>query len=379
MSPRDAVLDPSVAGVHAERISHSFGHVPVLNNVELSVRRGEFFTLLGPSGSGKTTLLRIFAGLLQPDHGRVIVGGRDVTGIDVQHRDIGFVFQHYALFPHLTVTQNVEFPLKLVRGNNAAERKRRVDEMLELVSLQGRGGSYPAELSGGQQQRVALARALIRRPQLLLLDEPLGALDRHLRQELGSELRRIQKESGTTAIYVTHDQEEAFILSDRLGVMREGELRQIGSPDVVYMHPDDPFVAAFLGEINWIPGVVLGPHEDCVSVDVGGAVLQCSGEGLVEGRRVKCAVRPEALSAEPIGKRINGTSRGRTQDLGPATLDDLRFLGQRYRLRLAWGDAVLFSDVGVGEYVPSQGESIRVAIPRPVQAFLVDPADAAHG
>ncbi|HEY2642393.1 MAG TPA: ABC transporter ATP-binding protein, partial [Galbitalea sp.] len=248
--PRGRVSDVSVRGLR-----HVFEHSIALAGIDLTIDGGEFMTLLGPSGSGKTTLLRIIAGLIEPSAGSVLIDQVDVTSLPTQQRDISFVFQSYALFPHLTVSQNIEFPLRM-RNVDRRARGRRVEEMLELVSLEEMGHRMPAQLSGGQQQRVALARALAHRPKVLLLDEPLGALDRRLRQQLGGELRRILREAAVTTIYVTHDQEEAFILSDRVAVMSRGRIRQVGTPVQIYTRPVDMFVANFVGETNTFTGRV---------------------------------------------------------------------------------------------------------------------------
>ena len=226
-----------------------YGEVVAVDGVDLDVARGEFFTMLGPSGSGKTTTLRLIAGFESPDEGTISLRGRDVSGDPPYARDVNTVFQDYALFPHMTVGENVAYGLKIKRVPRA-ERRTRVDEALETVQLTGYGGRRPAQLSGGQRQRVALARALVNRPQVLLLDEPLGALDLKLRQEMQIELKRIQREVGITFIYVTHDQDEALTMSDRLAVFNEGKIEQVGPPAEVYEHPTTEFVAGFVGVSN---------------------------------------------------------------------------------------------------------------------------------
>jgi putative spermidine/putrescine transport system ATP-binding protein len=226
-----------------------YGDVVAVDGVDLDVARGEFFTMLGPSGSGKTTTLRLIAGFERPDEGTISLRGRDVSGDPPYARDVNTVFQDYALFPHMTVGENVAYGLKIKRVPRA-ERRTRVDEALETVQLTGYGGRRPAQLSGGQRQRVALARALVNRPQVLLLDEPLGALDLKLRQEMQIELKRIQREVGITFIYVTHDQDEALTMSDRLAVFNEGKIEQVGPPAEVYEHPITEFVAGFVGVSN---------------------------------------------------------------------------------------------------------------------------------
>jgi putative spermidine/putrescine transport system ATP-binding protein len=226
-----------------------YGDVVAVDGVDLDVARGEFFTMLGPSGSGKTTTLRLIAGFESPDEGTISLRGRDVSGDPPYARNVNTVFQDYALFPHMTVGENVAYGLKIKRVPRA-ERRTRVDEALETVQLAGYGARRPAQLSGGQRQRVALARALVNRPQVLLLDEPLGALDLKLRQEMQIELKRIQREVGITFIYVTHDQDEALTMSDRLAVFNQGKIEQVGPPAEVYEHPTTEFVAGFVGVSN---------------------------------------------------------------------------------------------------------------------------------
>ena len=242
--PPQAEIDVRVAGLRKR-----YGDVTAVDGVDLEIRRGEFFTMLGPSGSGKTTTLRVIAGFEQPDEGTVELGGRDVSKLPPYARDVNTVFQDYALFPHMTVQENVEYGLR-VRKVPKAERRRRAGEALTLVRLESYGGRKPGQLSGGQRQRVALARAIVNRPQALLLDEPLGALDLKLRQELQVELKRIQQELGITFIYVTHDQEEALTMSDRLAVFNDGKIEQIGAPAEVYEHPASEFIAGFVGVSN---------------------------------------------------------------------------------------------------------------------------------
>ena len=229
----------------------SYGQVIAADGIHLEVAEGEFFTLLGPSGSGKTTLLRVIGGFERPDSGVVELGGADVTMQPPYARDVNTVFQDYALFPHMTVMQNVEYGLK-IRKLAPAERKKRAEEALDMVRLSGLGGRKPAQLSGGQRQRVALARAIVNRPEVLLLDEPLGALDLKLRQEMQTELKRIQREVRITFIYVTHDQEEALTMSDRLAVLNAGQIEQVGTPVEVYEQPATEFVAGFIGVSNLI-------------------------------------------------------------------------------------------------------------------------------
>jgi spermidine/putrescine ABC transporter ATP-binding subunit len=273
-----------------------YGALAALDDVSLKFVDGEFFGLLGPSGSGKTTLLRAIAGFIELDGGQILLDGEDIGPIAVHRRDIGMVFQNYALFPHMTVFDNVAFGLS-VRKLPADEIKRRVDEILGLVRLGGLQERKPKQLSGGQQQRVALARALVTRPKVLLLDEPLGALDKHLREEMQVELRRIQREVGITTIFVTHDQEEAMTLSDRIAIMNQGKIEQLGAPLEVYEHPRNRFAAGFLGVANFLEGRVaaVSGNEARIDLGLGGQAVAPAG-GYRQGEAALLAVRPEKIT-----------------------------------------------------------------------------------
>ena len=236
-------------GLQIQGVTRRFGRVDALAGIDLAVREGELLTILGPSGSGKTTLLKVIAGFEQPDEGGVYLNASDVTCMPPAKRDIGMVFQNYALFPHMTVAENIAFPLHM-RKVPKAERARKVKEALQLIDLPDFGARFPRQLSGGQQQRVALARAVVFGPRLLLLDEPFGALDRKLREQMQLEVRRLQRRLGLTALFVTHDQEEALVLSDRIAVMNAGRIAQLGSPQEIYQQPANRFVAGFIGESN---------------------------------------------------------------------------------------------------------------------------------
>jgi ABC-type Fe3+/spermidine/putrescine transport system ATPase subunit len=341
--------------VTAMAVGLDYNGKPALDDTDLRVHAGEFFTLLGPSGSGKTTLLRIIAGLLDPTRGRVDIDGEDVTHVPTQRRDIGFVFQNYALFPYLTVAQNIEFGLKVRRIEGAA-RKRRVDEMIELVALGGLGDRHPGQLSGGQQQRVALARALAQGPRVLLLDEPLGALDRALRQDLGAEVRRIQRESNTTAIYVTHDQDEAFILSDRMGVMRDGQICQLGRPEDIYRAPADLFVAKFLGQANLIDVTVVDRGGDTTTVAWNGSRITARTSAHVAGPDATCVIRPEQITV--CGEAVPaGYDR-----LGSARVTSSRFLGQRQNVRFDLDGVALTADLDPYGVVPVAGDLVTLCV-----------------
>ncbi len=265
----------------------SFGSHQALKGVDLEVRRGEFFTLLGPSGCGKTTLLRIIAGLELPDSGHVFLGGKNITQLPAAKREVNTVFQSYALFPHLNIFENVAFGLK-ARNFSPSETKRRVGESLEMLSLDGLEKRYPHQLSGGQKQRVALARALVNKPDILLLDEPMSALDAHLRAQVQEDLRRLQRSIGQTFILVTHDQDEAMVVSDRMAVMKDGLIEQVGAPREIYSRPKNKFVAEFLGAANILPARRQGSQ---VITDLGAFNLS-SAPDWEEGA---LAIRPEHI------------------------------------------------------------------------------------
>jgi putative spermidine/putrescine transport system ATP-binding protein len=270
-----------------------YGTTVALDGVSLDIVPGEFFTLLGPSGCGKTTTLRSVAGFVTPDAGRVAINGADVTGVPPHRRRVGMVFQHYALFPHRTVAQNVAFGLRM-QGAPKADIARRVGEALTLVQLPAYGGRYPSQLSGGEQQRVALARALVTRPAVLLLDEPLGALDKKLRDHMKIELKRLQREVGITTIYVTHDQEEALTMSDRIAVMHRGRVEQVATPRGLYEGPATAFVASFIGNINLLAGRATGAN----AVACAGATVAAAGTAPA-GAAVSVALRPERVRLDP--------------------------------------------------------------------------------
>ncbi len=280
-------------------ISKYFGDVRAVDNVSLKVRKNEFFSLLGPSGCGKTTTLRIIAGLEEPDKGIVKLDGKDVTYVPTHKRNIGMVFQTLALFPHMNVYENIAFGLRMRRVPES-EIRRRVREMLEIVRLTGLEHRRIHQLSGGQRQRVALARALIVQPAVLLLDEPLGALDLKIRQRMMVELKRVQREVGTTFIYVTHDQTEAMVMSDRIAVMKDGVIQQVGAPYEIYMRPRNRFVANFIGEaINMLEGTYIEPGV--VETSIGNVRVEGGAEYV--GRRVAVAIRPEKIL---IGEEVSG-------------------------------------------------------------------------
>ena len=298
-------------------ISKSFGRFQALNDVALAIERGELVTFLGPSGCGKTTLLRIIAGLETQDTGTIVQGGRDISRLPAIRRDYGIVFQSYALFPNLTIFDNVAYGL-VNRRKGAAEIRARVAELLKLVGLSDSGGKYPGQLSGGQQQRIALARALASAPGLLLLDEPLSALDALERLRLRGEIRALQQRLGVTTILVTHDQEEALSMADRIVVMNHGRIEQVGTPREVYETPATPFAADFIGKVNVLPGVA----EAAGRVRVGGVALAVGRSDLVSGAPARIYLRPEDVNVHVDGRLAPGAPNAL-----PASVTKVEFLG----------------------------------------------------
>ncbi|MDQ0995713.1 putative spermidine/putrescine transport system ATP-binding protein [Phyllobacterium ifriqiyense] len=290
MQPGDA----KAAEIKAISIGKTFGAFHALKDLSLDIKRGEFLTLLGPSGSGKTTFLMILAGFLAPTSGKLVMDGKDITNIPAEDRSYGMVFQGYALFPHLTVEQNIAFPLK-VRRQSAADIKRRVGEMVERVGLVGHEKKLPAKLSGGQQQRVALARALAFEPSVLLLDEPFSALDKNLREMMQEEAKRLHQETGTTFVFVTHDQSEALALSSRVAIFNHGELLQAGKPQEVYERPANRFVAEFLGEINLLPLDTVQLDGERAAGRFEDQTITVNKSSALAGRAALAAIRPEHM------------------------------------------------------------------------------------
>jgi putative spermidine/putrescine transport system ATP-binding protein len=337
------------APLRLEGISKSFGQVRVLHPLDLDVADGEMLALLGPSGCGKTTTLRVIAGFEAPDSGRVMIGARDLTKLPPNKRSLGMVFQNYSLFPHMTVAENVAFGLKM-RGANRAERARVVRTMLDTVRLAQFEDRQVHQLSGGQQQRVALARALATEPSVLLLDEPLGALDKALRERMQFELRQLQRRFGITSILVTHDQEEALTISDRIAVMEAGRVVQLGAPSEVYARPRTRFVSEFLGTANIFSGTVecaSGPDEWLVDLRAQAGARGCVREkGLRPGQEVMFAIRPERT-------RIGASAPGRLQ----ASVQDVVFRGTYYAYELALDsqDALLFAYTQMRQELPPGG------------------------
>jgi putative spermidine/putrescine transport system ATP-binding protein len=319
--------------IRLERINKSFGPTQVVRDFNLDIAPGEFVSFLGPSGCGKTTTLRMIAGFETPSSGRISIGGRDVTNLRPNQRKIGMVFQSYALFPNLTVAQNIGFGMK-VAGAAKAEINGRVAEMLEIIKLPQHGKRYPFQLSGGQQQRVALARALAVKPQVLLLDEPLSALDAKIRVALREEIRSIQRQLGITTIYVTHDQEEALSMSDRIVVMHEGVAEQVGTPFEIYNRPATRFVASFVGTLNLLTGTVLEPQDGALRVAGRTLRLNRPLPGPA-GQEISVSLRPEVVSL--------GSANGRPLEL-PGTVSEVSFLGSVIRVRVRVEDQFLSLD-----------------------------------
>jgi putative spermidine/putrescine transport system ATP-binding protein len=353
--------------VRLEGLSRHYGPVVALDRLDLTLEPGQLVALLGPSGCGKTTTLRLLAGLEDADGGRVIVGGRDITHVPANKRDMGMVFQAYSLFPHMTVRQNVAFGLRL-RRVGGAERDQRAIDMLDLVGLSTQADRYPHQLSGGQQQRVALARALAIEPQVLLLDEPLSALDAKVRAQLRDEIRRIQLEVGITTLFVTHDQEEALAIADRVGVMREGHLEQLATPTEVYSRPATPFVAEFVGLSNRLSGEVRGG-----SVIVRGRTLPLVERETPDGQ-VVALVRPEAVTMASHDAPESGPLVG--------TVIAVTFLGATSRVTVDLGDARILAQLSTADAAAlSAGSRVALTIrPDPVLVSASsDPAVSVAG
>jgi putative spermidine/putrescine transport system ATP-binding protein len=335
-----------------EKLTKKFGEVEVVKGFDMAVEQGEFISFLGPSGCGKTTVLRMIAGFERPTSGRIMVKDSDLTALPPSQRRIGMVFQAYALFPNMNVADNIAFGLR-VAGNPRAEMARRVEEMLELIGLEGLHKRFPFELSGGQQQRVALARALAPRPRILLLDEPLSALDAKIRVSLRNQIRQIQRELGITTIFVTHDQEEALSISDRIVVMNAGIAEQIGTPFQVYNSPATGFVAGFVGSLNTFEAQVDDPTAGMVRL--GGNTIRLSElpPGAAKGEKLTLAVRPEAVSL------VNGHAPEIVLD---GHVAEVHFLGSIIRLRIAVGETSVSVDTFNDKSAPppAHGEPVRI-------------------
>lgn len=320
--------------VRLERVRKSYQSVVALAEIDLSVHAGEFLTLLGPSGSGKTTILNLIAGTIEPTGGRVWVGGKDVTDVPSNRRGLGMVFQNYALFPHMTIFENVAFPLR-VRNIGSEEIKRRVNETLDLVQLPQVAKRKPRELSGGQQQRIAIARSLVYNPHLILMDEPLGALDKKLRDQMQLEIKRLHKELGLTVLYVTHDQEEALVMSDRVCLMNAGRIEQLGTPDDLYFRPASVFAADFLGESNILNAQAIADEEGMAVRTAGGGLTIRDLQPAPPAGPLRVMIRPESIAPLAPGEMAPCSATG--------TVDDVVFVGGVTTLRVRVAPDVVLS------------------------------------
>jgi spermidine/putrescine transport system ATP-binding protein len=358
--------------VRLERVTKRFGDAVAVDDLSLDVDEGEFFSLLGPSGCGKTTTLRMIGGFEDPTLGTIYLGGRDVTDLPPYKRDVNTVFQSYALFPHLNVFENVAFGLKRKKVGKE-EIGDRVGDALRLVEMRGFEERKPGQMSGGQQQRVALARALVNRPKVLLLDEPLGALDLKLRKQMQLELKTIQQEVGITFIYVTHDQEEAMTMSDRLAVMRSGAIEQIGGPEEVYEHPQTMFVAGFLGASNLLAGQITGPSNGRTTIQTtGGNLLLADSERVPAGAgpAVKVGVRPEKITIVSEDGKAPSDRNHVTGVIRMAT-----YIGVNYQYEVEGPGGqmmrVYVQNLGAAGSHPSAGDTVRLEW-LPEHTFVVE-------
>ncbi|MDR3534856.1 MAG: ABC transporter ATP-binding protein [Acetobacteraceae bacterium] len=357
--PSAAQLPGRGAKISLVDLEKRFEGVGAVRGISLEIGSGEFLTLLGPSGSGKTTTLMMIAGFETPTDGDIAIDGHSVIGLPPHKRNIGMVFQNYALFPHLTVAENIGFPLKQ-RGVDRATRTRMVADSLAMVRLPGYEARYPRQLSGGQQQRVALARAIVFQPRLLLMDEPLGALDKQLRESLQLEMRRLHADLGITFVYVTHDQEEALTMSDRIAVVNEGRIAQLGRPEELYDRPSSRFVASFIGESNFLSGVVRGMEEGLVVADCSGTTVHAlAAEPLLIGTEVTLTTRPERMRFADTAFPLTGR-----QNRVRATVTEAMFAGERCRYLLRGEDGaaiVLKEPSGAGTRRRAVGEATEIA------------------
>ena len=361
----------SAVGIRIQHVSKQFSHrvkglVYAVKNVSLTVQPGELLTLLGPSGCGKTTTLRMIAGFERPDGGRVFIGEQDVTDLMANQRNIGFVFQNYALFPHLTVFENVAYGLRVKRMAET-ELADAVREVLHLVGLSGYDRQFPNQLSGGEQQRVALARAIVIRPRVLLFDEPLSNLDAKLRVHMRREIQQLQKQLSITAVYVTHDQEEAMAISDRIVVMNQGAIAQEGTAESLYRQPASEFVAQFIGRTNLLAARVLGVEADAITLEVGGMRLRLAGQSphAQPGQSVRLVVRPEVIGLE---------DSGRTTGL-PGIVVSRMFLGEKVEYHIRAGENL----VQVTSYNPRKvfAPNDAVTLTLPTDGIPILPGGAA--
>ncbi len=333
-----STVTASGAELALKQLTKTYGATKAIDGISLDVPAGAFVSLLGPSGSGKTTTLNLIAGFLTPDAGDILLDRRSVADVPPHRRNIGMVFQSYSLFPHLSVAENVGFPLRMRTRLSREDARRRIHEMLDLVQLSHLGDRYPRQLSGGQQQRVAIARALVSWPRLLLMDEPLGALDKKLREQMQVEIKRIHRSVGTTVIYVTHDQNEALTMSDLVVVMHEARIAQIGTPRVLYEAPANVFVADFLGDSNLLAAKVVAASADDVSVEIAsGETLRAKRSEIATsiGDQAVILIRPEDMAVHSSNAQVPG------QDMLAGTVQEVSYHGDTYRLEVAVGQDTL--------------------------------------
>ncbi len=343
--------------VEVRNITKKYGKVVALDNVNLKIQDKEYFSLLGPSGCGKTTLLRVIAGLIEPDEGDILIGGKVVNDVPPEDRDVGFVFQTFALFPHMDAWDNVTYGPR-VKGYDLKKAETIGDEVLEMVKLHERLDAYPNELSGGMMQRIAVARALAAGAKLLLLDEPLGHLDAKVRNDLRYEIRKMGKDLELTAIHVTHDQSEAMAISDKIAVMKKGRIMQVGTPSELYMNPNSIFVAYFIGESNFLEGYVSSANQKELTIELRGDVeVHTTGNSAKSGERVVLAIRPEVFAVE------KGLKKGKNAVSG--VIERITFEGTtiRYEIRLVNQDLVFIIKPSMTEEWFNMGETVTVSFP----------------
>jgi putative spermidine/putrescine transport system ATP-binding protein len=339
--------------LHFDKVTKSFGVMTVVDNLDLSIAKGEFVSLLGPSGSGKTTLLMMLAGFESPSSGAISVGGKRVDALPPHRRNMGVVFQNYALFPHMSVAENVSFPLKM-RGASRREIVERVNKALDMVQLGAFHERRPIQLSGGQQQRVALARALVFEPEVVLMDEPLGALDKKLREQMQMDIRDIHRRLGLTIVFVTHDQTEALTMSDRIAIFNHGKIEQIGGPSDIYDRPRTQFVAEFIGETNLFSGSVTSYDDGLLTVALGGGqdIRVASPTGMEPGKQVKVSVRPERIE-------LGTSSQGQNRLI--AQIRDIVYHGDHLQVQIdAGGQSVLVKAPRTAD-APQIGQDVRAS------------------
>jgi putative spermidine/putrescine transport system ATP-binding protein len=348
--------------LHFDKVTKSFGIMTVVDDLDLSIAKGEFVSLLGPSGSGKTTLLMMLAGFENPTSGAISVGGKRVDALPPHKRNMGVVFQNYALFPHMSVAENVAFPLKM-RGISRSEIVERVNKALDMVQLGAFHERRPIQLSGGQQQRVALARALVFEPEVVLMDEPLGALDKKLREQMQMDIRDIHHRLGLTIVFVTHDQTEALTMSDRIAIFNHGKIEQIGGPADIYDRPRTQFVAEFIGETNLLSGRVTSYDDGILSVALGGGreIRVASPTGMEPGKQVKVSVRPERIEISP-------TSPGQNQLI--VQVRDIVYHGDHLQVQVDAGSCSLVIKAPRKAEAPQIGQEVRISF-NPEHGWIV--------